>query len=267
MVNRILVSIVLVPLGVGIIWLGGLPYALVVTAILGLAAWEYSRLMRMAALLPAAWIVIGGTALITLSRYYLPLSGTAALFSLFVLVAMTVHLLSYERGCDRAATDFATTLAGMVYLGWIGSYLVALRTLPEGVWWVLTVLPAVWMGDAGAMFIGIGFGRHPFFPRLSPRKTWEGYIGGVICGTLGGALLGALWGLVTPELTFLRGALLGLALSVLTPLGDLGESMLKRQVGAKDSSQIIPGHGGILDRIDSWLWAGVIGYYMIVVLM
>jgi phosphatidate cytidylyltransferase len=103
-------------------------------------------------------------------------------------------------------------------------------------------------------------------PRLSPKKTWEGFAGGVLTSTLSGALIGALWGLVTPALTPGRGAFLGLALGVLTPLGDLGESMIKRQFGEKDSSHLLPGHGGVFDRIDSWLWAAVIGYYMIVAL-
>jgi phosphatidate cytidylyltransferase len=113
------------------------------------------------------------------------------------------------------------------------------------------------------MFIGMGFGKHLMTPRLSPKKTWEGYFGGVLTGILGGIALAALWGRFTPEITLWKGALAGVLLSVLTPLGDLGESMIKRQVGVKDSSHILPGHGGVFDRIDSWLWAAVIGYYMI----
>jgi phosphatidate cytidylyltransferase len=81
-----------------------------------------------------------------------------------------------------------------------------------------------------------------------------------------GAVLAALWHLMSPAVTIERGALIGFLMGVLTPLGDLGESMIKRQAGVKDSSQILPGHGGVLDRIDSWLWAGVIGYYVILLL-
>jgi phosphatidate cytidylyltransferase len=127
-------------------------------------------------------------------------------------------------------------------------------------------LPAVWLADSGAYFIGVRFGRHKLSPRLSPKKTWEGYLAGVVTGTLGAALLALVWRIgAGPEtaITFWRAAWLGFVISVLTPLGDLGESMIKRQVGAKDSSHLIPGHGGVFDRIDSWLWAGVIGYYII----
>jgi phosphatidate cytidylyltransferase len=92
-------------------------------------------------------------------------------------------------------------------------------------------------------------------------------VAGVITGTVGAALLALVWRIgAGPEtaITFWRAAWIGFVISVITPLGDLGESMIKRQVGAKDSSHIIPGHGGVFDRIDSWLWAGVIGYYIIV---
>ena len=84
----------------------------------------------------------------------------------------------------------------------MGAYLISLRFLPDGKWWLLTVLPAVWLGDAGAMVVGMRFGRHQLSPRLSPRKTWEGYFGGLLFGTLSGALLAGLWNLATPALTF-----------------------------------------------------------------
>jgi phosphatidate cytidylyltransferase len=162
--------------------------------------------------------------------------------------------------------DFGVTLGGVFYLGWIGAYLVSLRLLPEGKWWILLALPAVWIADSGAYLVGSRFGRRKFSPRLSPRKTWEGYWGGVIAGALGAVLLAYVWRIAAgPEsaITAGRAALLGLVISALAPLGDLGESMFKRMVGAKDSSNLIPGHGGVFDRIDSWLWAGVIGYYIV----
>ena len=130
----------------------------------------------------------------------------------------------------------------------------------------ILVLAAVFLADSAAYFIGRRFGQHKLSPRLSPKKTWEGYLAGVVAGTLGAALVAYLWSLwagadftVTPW----QGALLGLVISVITTLGDLGESMLKRQSGVKDSSNLIPGHGGVFDRIDSWLWAAPIGFYFI----
>jgi phosphatidate cytidylyltransferase len=245
---------------------GGVIYASVVWVLLALAAWEYTQLFRAAGLRPASIFVVGGSLALLVDRYLAGLEASAGLLSLLVLASMTYHLLSYERGRDQAATDFAITLAGILYFGWIGGYMLALRELPEGKWWVLLVLPVVWLADTGAYFFGSRFGRHPFSPRLSPRKTWEGYWGGVLSGVLGAILVTAIWRIgAGPDsaLTYPRSALIGLVISALTPLGDLGESMIKRQVGAKDSSQLIPGHGGFFDRIDSWLWAAVIGYYLI----
>jgi phosphatidate cytidylyltransferase len=178
---------------------------------------------------------------------------------------MTFHMGAYERGRDGSATDFAITLGGLLYLGWLGAYLLDLRFLNDGIWYFFLVLIPVWIADSAAYFIGKRFGKHPLAARLSPKKTWEGYWAGVIFGTLTGLGLSYLFRAMNgPEVSWLQGSLLGLVLSLLTTLGDLGESMIKRQAGVKDSSSLIPGHGGFLDRIDSWLWAGAIGYYSVV---
>ena len=264
--KRLLVAIVLIPLGVGLIAIGGLPFGLFIMLVLGVAAWEYWNLYRLSGFAPSLVLVIGGVLVIALAAFFCPDYIIHCIVGLS-LAAMTYHLVDYERGRDKAAVDFGITLGGMLYLGLIGSYLISLRNLPDGKWWLMLVLPSVWLADSGAFIIGSRFGKHLMSPRLSPRKTWEGFFGGVVFGTLGGLLLAALWHIMAPAVTLERGALIGLALSLLTPLGDLGESMIKRQAGVKDSSHILPGHGGVLDRIDSWLWAGVIGYYIIIFLM
>jgi phosphatidate cytidylyltransferase len=265
LVRRLLIAILLVPPGIGLIALGGWPYGFFVTLVLGVAAWEYWNLFRIGGFAPSRVLVVGGVAglaLITLIRpeYLIPS------IVLLTLAAMTYHLVDYERGRDKAATDFGITLGGILYLGLIGSFLISLRNLPDGKWWVMLVLPSVWLVDTGAYLIGSRYGKHKLSPRLSPKKTWEGFFAGIVFGVVIGAVLAALWHLMSPAVTIERGALIGFLMGVLTPLGDLGESMIKRQAGVKDSSQILPGHGGVLDRIDSWLWAGVIGYYVILLL-
>jgi phosphatidate cytidylyltransferase len=255
------------PFGLAAIYFGGWVFAGLVALALGLAAFEYVRLFRFGGLHPSMVMVVGGTLLLAVARAADGFRSAPWIISLLVLACMAYHLVMYERGRDQAASDFAASLGGIFYLGWIGAYLISLRDLPEGMWWVLVALPAVWLADSGAYLIGSRIGRHKMTRRLSPRKSWEGYVGGIIFGTAGAALLAALWdvwaGPVT-AVTPLRAAWLGLALSVFTTLGDLGESMIKRQVGMKDSGNLLPGHGGVFDRIDSWLWAGVISYYMIV---
>ena len=208
--------------------------------------------------------MIAGAVILALGRYWNGFSNADWLVSLLILASMTYHLVCYERGRDQAASDFAITLSGIFYIGWLGAYLVSLRELPNGIWWVLIVLPSVWLADSGAYFIGRAFGKHKFSPRLSPKKTWEGYIGGVVVGTLGAGLLALILNLIEPGImTTLQAGLIGLILSLITTLGDLGASMVKRQFGVKDSSNLIPGHGGVFDRIDSWIWAGVLGFYIV----
>ncbi len=264
--QRLLVTIVLLPLGLGAIALGGVVFAGVVAAILGLAAWEYVHLFKAGGLEASIPVVLVGVLALVAWRYFQGLQGSGLAISALVLVAMTVHLVAFERGRSQAGTDFTATLGGVFYIGWLGAYLISLRELPDGTWWLLLTLSSVWLADSGAFFIGRRFGRRSLSPRLSPKKTWEGYLGGVLIGTLGGALMGIVWGVGAGPGSAIgagSGALLGLVLSVVTPLGDLGESMIKRQVGIKDSSNLIPGHGGAFDRIDSWLWAAVIGHYLI----
>src|SRR5690606_13771451 len=164
--------------------------------------------------------------------------------------------------------DFAVTVAGIVYLGWIGSYLLDLRQLAQGGWWLMLVLPIVWAADTGAYSIGSAYGRHKMVPRLSPRKSWEGYIAGVFTSILVGAFFSYAFSELGPQplldlVTPFQGGVLGLVIGALAPIGDLGESMFKRQSGLKDSSNVFPGHGGFFDRIDSWIWGGALGYFII----
>jgi phosphatidate cytidylyltransferase len=266
MAKRLLVVLVLLPIGIALIALGGPVFTLAVAAILSVAASEYARLFSRAGYAPSYILVIGGSALLALLRGGLLTTPPWVLDAVLValtLVAMAVHVLAYERGRDQAPVDFAITLAGILYLGWVGSYLAALRHLPDGQWWFLLVLPAVWIADSAAFQFGTMWGKHKISRRVSPRKSWEGYIAGIIAGTIAGALLGALWHNVSPTITPAAGALIGFILSAVTILGDLGESMIKRMANQKDSSTLLPGHGGVFDRIDSWIWAAAIGYYLI----
>ena len=131
----------------------------------------------------------------------------------------------------------------------------------------MIILPSVWLADSGAYSIGRAYGKHKMAPRLSPKKSWEGYAASVFTGMIGGAFLVysySTFGNFSSHITIFQGALIGLILGALSPLGDLGESMIKRQSGIKDSSDIIPGHGGFFDRVDSWLWGAVIGYYYLI---
>ncbi|MCL5123176.1 MAG: phosphatidate cytidylyltransferase, partial [Deltaproteobacteria bacterium] len=156
------------------------------------------------------------------------------------------------------------TLGGLIYLGWVGAYMVDLRSLPDGGWWVMFIFPVVWLADSGAYSIGARYGTHKMFPRLSPNKSWEGYWAGVLMGTLYGGFFAFMYTKFGPlHVDIWQGVLIGFVLSTITTLGDLGESLFKREAVIKDSGNLFPGHGGAFDRIDSLIWAAVIGVYMI----
>ena len=264
--NRIIVSLIMLPVVSLVIAAGGWVFNLAVAAILGVAAWEYWRMVKSGGFQPSAVLLIGGVVLMTLLRYQFEFTGSQFGASVLILLTMAACTRSYELSHNQPASDFAITLAAIFYLGWLGSYLISLRSLPNGIWWTFLALPAAWVADIGAFFVGRQFGRHKLSPRVSPNKTWEGYLGGIPVAVIFCALLALPLAAYIPVTPF-KGGLIGLVVSVLAPIGDLGESMLKRQFNIKDTSNLLPGHGGIMDRIDSTLWASVIGFYLIVIFL
>ena len=263
--QRLLVVAVLLPVGLWIFARGGGIFAAAMALVIGLAAREYAILFGRGGQRPSMPILVVGSAGLVLARQAWGFEPTAALLAAAALLGMTWHLVDFERGAPRSGTDFGLTLGGVAYLGVVGAYLVSLRNLEDGLWWLLISLPSVWIGDSAAYFVGRAYGRHKMSPRLSPKKSWEGYVAGVVAAALSGAGLAALfarWPGQVTSVTPADGVILGLALGVLTPLGDLGISMMKREFQVKDTGSLLPGHGGVLDRIDSWLWAVVLGYYL-----
>ena len=267
MPRRVLTALGLAAVGLPAIIYGGVFYYLLIAIVLGGSAWEYVRMFRAVHYEPSQVVTIGGVLVIATARFFFTQAAIPA-FVLLVLLAMAVHIVAYERGRDPAPLDFAVTVAGIVYLGWLGSYLLDLRQLPQGGWWLMIILPIIWAGDTGAYSIGAVYGKHKMTPRLSPKKSWEGYFAGLFTAILVGAFFAWAFSSQGPAplarlITPLQGGFLGLAIGALAPLGDLGESMFKRQGGLKDSSNVFPGHGGFFDRIDSWIWGAALGYFII----
>ena len=250
--TRVIVAIVLIPLVVGCLYLGGIPWLLGVL-LAGVLAW-----LEMAGILQreqftvdrnlGLFFIVGAIVEAYLhstfpGQYDLvrPLLAALIIFSLIWAL--------YNKG-DHPTADWGVTVASALYLGVTISYLVALRQRSNGFNWAITAFVVTWACDAMAYFVGRSFGRHKLWPRISPKKTWEGIAGGTVGAIVAGLALGV-WLLGIP---WWQGILLGALVAVAAPFGDLAESLFKRQANVKDSSQLIPGHGGVLDRIDSLLF-------------
>src|SRR3990172_640435 len=145
LLQRTLVTVILLPLGTAAILAGVALFALLVALILGLAAREYAGLFRSGGLQPASFLIVGGVLAVAAGRYIYGFEQDAAVFTLLVMASLVWHLGAYEAGRDEAGTDFATTISGIFYIGLLGSYMLALRALPDGEWWLLLALPSLWL--------------------------------------------------------------------------------------------------------------------------
>lgn len=265
--QRILVAVVLLPIGLLAIFGGENYFAIMMAVFFLIATYEYIGVCRIGGYHPADFALYGVILLLPLGRTFWPQIDPMLTLVFFLLAAVIYHLIQYERGRDQAITDLAFSFTGMLYLGVLGSHFMALRGLPGGEWWLLVVLTSVWSADTGAYMIGKWIGKTPLAPRLSPKKTWEGYIGGLISAGVLAPLLLLFYRWVNfpvdPAITIPQVTILGVVMGVFTVAGDLLISMLKRTYCLKDTGTILMGHGGVLDRLDSWLWAVSIGYYLI----
>lgn len=267
--ERYIVILLLLPLVFWIIAAGGWFFIIAIMLVLGLAASELATLFRKQGFRPAGPLIVSGVAMIALAQVWDD-GPRQIIIPALILLVLSWHLVDYQRGTENSGTDLMVSLGGLLYVGIIGSYMISLRMLPDGEWWFLTILPAVWMADAFAYMFGRRYGKHSMASRLSPKKTWEGYIAGIVGGVLGGALFAALWRIsASPESAInpMNGMILGAIVAIVTPLGDLAVSMVKRQFNEKDSGQLLPGHGGVLDRIDTWIWGAAIGYFYVTLLI
>ncbi len=268
--KRLISALWSIPLLVAAIWFDKpLPWFTIFVAIYGvLAAFEFYRLVAASKVPPLAYFGLIWTLLFIVSRNSDLLSILKPHFDLSLLTPLLVTsgvLLSLiwsllRRQKEKAFTGWAWTIAGIIYVGWLLSYLVALRGLDEGRNWVFFALFTNIASDTAAFFTGRALGRHRLAPQISPGKTREGAIGGI----LGSITVSLFFTLPTPlslDLNWGQAMLLGLLVSIFGQLGDLVESLFKRNMGVKDSGRLIPGHGGVLDRMDSVAFAGIVVYY------
>ncbi len=252
---RVLSALVGIPLIIYTIWLGG-P---VLTAVIGLLAvvgiLEYHRMVKKMTF--NAWLpgmVLG--VLLFIGAAWLP-----SYVQLAPVLLITVWLFLFRTITNYdgfTISDSAVSAFGVFYVGWLMSHVILLRELKNGFFLVLLVLVATWMTDTMAYFTGRALGRHKLAAKISPKKTVEGALGGLV-GSTGGSLVLAYY----TGLPLVHAAIAGGLVGVVGQLGDLIESAMKRKAGIKDSGNLIPGHGGVLDRFDSLLFTAPLVYYYV----
>jgi phosphatidate cytidylyltransferase len=258
LLSRVLVVVVLLPLVIGLVYLGG--WWLFGLALVGGLVALHELYVMVRDLRP---LVLGGYLGFALTLLGLQLGGLewmlGGLLSTFVF-AFVVYGLGGIR--QSATTSFGVTLLGVAWVGAGIGCLLLIRDIPEfGFWAVMTVLFTVFAADTGAFFVGRTFGRHSLAPAISPKKSWEGFAGGVLAAV--GMAFVILYKDRADFLSIPESLLLGLVIALAAVLGDLFESAVKRDLEVKDSGRVLGGHGGMLDRLDSLLWAGPVAYFTI----
>jgi phosphatidate cytidylyltransferase len=258
LVKRVLSAAVLLPVFVWIVaWAPGGVFTAMVVLLGALAQWEFLRMFQRAgvAVLPAVGTV--GGAVVTAS-FAVPAMVPLAL-TLVVLGVLAAGLATAGGGA-RSWEPMAIALAGVAYVNWLLGHAVALHALPAGVRWILLLVWVTWIGETAAYAVGSTLGRHRLAPAVSPKKTVEGAVAQLVISPVA-ALAAQHW--LGSTFTALEAVGIGLALGVVGQVGDLVESALKRGVGTKDTGQLIPGHGGILDRLDGLLFNTPVLFYYV----
>jgi phosphatidate cytidylyltransferase len=269
--TRIIAGLIAIPIVVIPIYLGGFWGLLLGVAATTIGAWELFHMFKAGGYQPSLWIGMPWAILIFMAgwdpeqvqRSSISITGfltqptiwIVETFSFPLQTVLTAGLIITLIYClfvvDKPVNTWMATSIGAIYLGILLGQIVALRFLPNGFWYVLFGFLVTWANDTAAYFTGVTIGRRKLWPRLSPKKTWEGTLGGWIGAAAAGALLAWLFPL---DIGPLYGAAIGFLAGILGLFGDLSISMIKRQVGVKDSGSIFPGHGGLLDRLDSMLF-------------
>jgi phosphatidate cytidylyltransferase len=257
--KRVVTVLWSLPLLAAAVWFDApLPWLTVFLAVCGvLAALEFYRMTGVAGARPLACFGLVWTLVFILYPHFpavLPVPLLPLLLAGGIVLSLVLLVVSPPR--EGAFKDWAWMVAGVLYVGWLLSCIVALR-LEAGRGWVFLALLATFASDTAAYFIGRALGRHKLAPRISPGKTWEGSIAGVI-GAVGIAVATAV--LFDLPINYAQMVVLGVVIGVFGQFGDLAESLLKRNMGVKDSGTLMPGHGGLLDRMDSVVFAGVMVY-------
>jgi phosphatidate cytidylyltransferase len=256
LVQRILSALIGIPLVVIAVWYGDIPLILLTGIVIVLGLKEMNIMLLKLGIKPSLWLAVAGGLILTAGSYLYHDGYPGPTITIILFMHLLATIALYPR---YTLVDSAGTLMGTMYVGLL-NYFYLLRMLPDGWIWLIFTLAATWACDTAAYFVGKAFGRRRLAPALSPKKTLEGSLGGFA----GSILIGFIFSLIYDFLPLSKLLLLSLSVGAAAQVGDLLESAFKRQAGIKDSSDLIPGHGGILDRIDSALFTTPLVYYFVI---
>jgi phosphatidate cytidylyltransferase len=274
---RVITAVVMVPIVLLCAWYGSLPFFLFVSGVCLIGVWEYCLIADDGGYPNDLGLAIIGTVAVLLSLFIDgiaigPLRAAPSPF--FVLAVWTLILFVREffrRDISVSFLRVSTTLAGVVLFAFFIGHLLLIRDLkfaagegfrPVGRLFIFFLLIVIWVVDTGAWWVGRSFGRLHLAPVISPKKTWEGAIGGTVMAALAGWIFRQMF--LREALGPLESVFYAIIIAVTGQISDLVESLMKRSFGVKDSSSLLPGHGGILDRFDSFIFSAPLFYYLLI---
>jgi phosphatidate cytidylyltransferase len=263
--HRVITATVGVPLFILAIWFGdpGPWFSILIAGATLAGTYEFYHMANFNRREPLLYLGVLYSLALVLSPHYRNPDVLPILITTTILVSLIYLLCCPAR--EKVLHKWAWTIAGALYVGWMLSYWLSLRGFEDGRSWVYLAILTTFANDTGAYFIGRATGKHKLAPTISEGKTREGAIGGLICAVLGALIIATVINLISPfDFKYWQIILIGFIIGLFAQLGDLVESLLKRNMGVKESGTLLPGHGGILDRFDSLIFVGAVVYYYVI---
>lgn len=256
--TRMLTGLIMGTIAMGCIMYGGIALLTLVLVIVFFASKEYVKILEHKGFYPSLKIILASEVLLAIIAYFQKFNLVAIALTLCSMMAFMWVLF---RGRQPYIANVATTILGFVYCGWFPMHLLFLRDLhsaefTSGLGFVVMMFTSILMTDIGCYYAGTHLGKHKLAPVISPNKTIEGSLGGAVCAMIGAVIVGWFLGL-----DWYISAFIGVLCTIFAQIGDLCESLIKRDAGVKDSGNTLPGHGGFLDRADSFVLTIPVMYY------
>ncbi len=264
---RIIVAVSTIPILLGLSFWGGIPFLLFILLIGTVSFYEFSEMVKNKSTNVNKSLVILAVALLIANAYFQFID-----FQLLVLSEIIViFLVELFRNKGSAIQNVGSTLLGLFYIGLFSSTIILIREIysgslhyNDGGLLIISIFITLWVTDSAAYFLGTAFGKHKLFPRVSPNKSWEGALAGFIFAIISMVVLNTV---LLAFISLIDALVIGVIIGLFGQIGDLIEGLLKRDAGVKDSSNIIPGHGGVLDRFDSLIFSSPLIFLYIVYIM